>query len=144
MSSHLDYCNSLFVWCRRHWPHQTAMYSESSLGDKVASIYSQCSTASFPWLPVKFRRLFKMCLLTYTSLHEKQSVYLHSMLTTLLPSHSLRLSKGIILSVPRVKTNTALVAVSLEQPATVCPFSHISCYLQAISGDTSLWLGLTP
>ena len=36
----------------------------------------------------------------------KQPVYLHSLLATLLPSHSLRSNKGISLSVPRVKTNT--------------------------------------
>ena len=36
-----------------------------------------------------------------------------------------------------------LCPVSLEQPATVCPFSQFSCYLQEISEDTSLWFGLS-
>ena len=35
-----------------------------------------------------------------------------------------------------------LCPISLEQPATVCQFIHFSCYLQEISEDTSLWLGL--
>ena len=58
------------------------------------------------WLPVKFRLVFKISLLTYKTIHEKQSVYLHSMLAALLPSHSLRSNKGISLSVPIVKTNS--------------------------------------
>ena len=60
---------------------------------------------SLHWLPVKFRIQFKISLLTYKTLHEKQPIYLHSMLAPSLPSHSVRLSKGISLSVPRVKTN---------------------------------------
>ena len=57
---------------------------------------------SLHFLPVKFRVLFKFSLLTYKTLHEKQPVYLHSMLAPLLPSCSLRSSKGMSLSVPRV------------------------------------------
>ena len=60
---------------------------------------------SLHWLPVKFRVDFKICLLTYKTLSEKQPVYLHSLLATPLPSRSLRSKKGITLSVPRVKTN---------------------------------------
>ena len=52
---------------------------------------------SLHWLPVKFRILFKISLLTYKTIHEKQPVYLHSMLAASLPSHSLRSNKGICL-----------------------------------------------
>ena len=34
--------------------------------------------------------------------------------------------------------------VSLEQPATVCPFSHCSCCLQETPEDTSVSLSLSP
>ena len=61
---------------------------------------------SFHWLPVNFRILSNISLLTYKTLCGKQAVYLHSMLAPSLPSHSLRSSKEITLSVPRVKTNT--------------------------------------
>ena len=65
------------------------------------------------------------------------------MLAASLPSRSLRSNNGNSLSVLRVKTNTGARAFhSLEQPRTVCPFSHFSCYL--ISEDTSLWLDLSP
>ena len=61
---------------------------------------------SLHWLPVKFRILFKINVLTYKTLHEKQPVYLHSMLATSIPFRSLRSNNDNSLSVPRVKTNT--------------------------------------
>ena len=54
----------------------------------------------------QLRILLKIRLLTYKMLYEKQPVYLHSMLATPLPSHSLRSSKRISLSISMVKTNT--------------------------------------
>ena len=99
---------------------------------------------SLHWLPVRFRILFKINLLTYESLREKQPVYLHSILAASLPSRSLRLNNDNSLSVPRVKTNTGTRAFllscpdSLEQPAAVCPFSRFSCYFQETSEDISL------
>ena len=45
---------------------------------------------SLHWLPVKFKSEFKICLLTYKTLHWKQPVYPQSMLATSLPSCSLR------------------------------------------------------
>ena len=91
---------------------------------------------SLHWLPVRFRILLKINLLTYKSLREKQPIYLHSMLATSIPSRSLR-SNNDSLSVPRVKTNSGarafrfslLCPFSLEQPPSVCSFSHFSCYL---------------
>ena len=61
---------------------------------------------SLHWLPVQFRILFKISLLTYKTIHQKQPVYLPSMLAPSLPSSSQRSSEGISLSVPRVQTNT--------------------------------------
>ena len=40
---------------------------------------------SLHWLPVRFIILFKINLLTYKTLREKQPVYLHSVLAALLP-----------------------------------------------------------
>ena len=61
---------------------------------------------SLHWLPVRFGILLKISLLTYKILREKQPVYLHSILATSIPSHSLRSNYDNSLSVPRVKTNT--------------------------------------
>ena len=41
---------------------------------------------SLHWLPVRFKILFKINLLTYKTLREKQPVYLYSMLATSIPS----------------------------------------------------------
>ena len=56
-------------------------------------------------------------------IHEKQPVYLHSILAPSLPSHSLRSSKGITLLVPRVKTNTGARAVHYLFGTTCCCLS---------------------
>ena len=61
---------------------------------------------SLQWLPVTFWILFKIELLPYKTLREKQPLYLHSMLTASIPSRSLRSNNDNSLSVPWVKTNT--------------------------------------
>ena len=47
-------------------------------------------------LQLKFRILLEISLLTYEMLHEKQPVYLHSMLAASLPSHSLKSNKELV------------------------------------------------
>ena len=68
---------------------------------------------SLYWLPVRFRILFKINLLTYKTLREKQPVYLHSVLAASLPSRSLRSNSNNSPSVPKVKTNTGEVLFNL-------------------------------
>ena len=72
---------------------------------------------SHHWSPVRFRILFKIKLLTYKTLREKQPVYLHSMLAASLPSHLLRSNRGISMSVPRVKTNSGARAFHCCAPS---------------------------
>ena len=153
MSSRLDYCNSLVYGIA-----DIDLTRLQRVQNQLASLVTKSPpfTRSIPllhslhWLPVRFRILFKINLLTYKTLCEKQPVYLHSILAASIPSCSLRSSNDNSLSVPRVKTNTGargfslLCLVSLEQPPTVYPFSQFSCYLQEISEDTSLWCGLSP
>ena len=65
---------------------------------------------SLHWLPVRFRILFMINLLTCKSLREKQSVYLPSMLAASIPSRPLRSNNYNSLSASRVKTNTSAIA----------------------------------
>ena len=58
------------------------------------------------WLPVKFKVLFKIRLLTYKICHEKQPVYLQFQLPATLRCRTLRSNKGTSMLIPRVKTNT--------------------------------------
>ena len=62
---------------------------------------------SLHWLPVRFKILFKINLLTFKTLREKQPFYLHSMLAASLPSRLLRSNNDNSLSVPSVTTNTS-------------------------------------
>ena len=70
---------------------------------------------SLHWLPVQFRILLNMSLLTYKRLHEKQP--LHSILAASRPSCSLIISKWINLSVLRVKTIAGAKAFHSCAPA---------------------------
>ena len=72
--------------------------------------------SSLLWLPVRFKILFKINLLTYKTLREKQPFYLHSMLAASLLSRSLRSNKDNSLSVPRVKTNIGARAFHSSAP----------------------------
>ena len=148
VSSHLDYCNSLLSGIA-----DTDLAKLQRVQNRLARVVTKSPpfTHSVPllcslhWLPVKFRVDFKICLLTYKTLSEKQPVYLHPLLATPLPSRSLRSNKGITLPVPRVKTNAGKMsfsscAWSLEQLATISPFIHFSCRLQEMSQDIYICL----
>ena len=107
--SHLDYCNSLLygiadmdVTIRRCVQNRLAHIVTKSL----PFTHSVPLLCSLHCLPVKFIILFMISLLTYEDIHEKQPVYIHSMLAGSRPSHSLRSNKGISLPVPNVKTNS--------------------------------------
>ena len=104
---------------------------------------------SFIWLPVRFRILFKINLLTYKTLHEKQPVYLPSILAASLPSCSLTSDKNDSLSVLRVKTNTGARAFHSCAP---CLWNNLQLAVRSATAvatfkrhlKTSLWLGLSP
>ena len=109
VSSRLDYCNSLLYGIA-----DIDLTRLQRVQNQLARLVTKSSpfTRSIPllralhWMPVRFRILFKINLLTYKILLEKQPVYLHSMLAASIPSRSLRLNNENSLSVPRVKTNT--------------------------------------
>ena len=109
VSSRLDYCNSLLYGIA-----DIDLTRLQRVHNQLARLVTKSPpfTRSIPlhrslhWLPVRFRILFKINLLTYKTLRVKQPVYLHSMLATSIPFRSLRSSNDNSLSVPRVKTNT--------------------------------------
>ena len=109
VSSHLDYCNSLLYGIADIY-----LTRLQRVQNQLARLVTKSPpfTRSLPllcslhWLPVRFRILFKINLLICKTLREKQPVYLHSMLATQLPFHSLRSNSNNSLSVPMVKANT--------------------------------------
>ena len=106
--SHLDYCTLLLYGIA-----DTDLTKLPWVQNQLECVVTKSPpfTCSVPllhflhWLPVKFRILFKISLLTYKTIHAKLPTSLHAMLSASLPSRSLRSNTGISLSVPRVKTN---------------------------------------
>ena len=109
VSGRLDYCNSLMYGIadidltrlQRVQNQLVHLATKSPLFTRSLPLFRYLH-----WLPVRFRLLFKINLLTYETLREKQPVYLHSMLVASLPAHSLRSNNDSSFSVPRVNTNT--------------------------------------
>ena len=107
--SRLDYCNSLLYGIA-----DIDLTRLQRVQNQLARLVTKSPpfTRSIPllralhWLPVRFRILFKINLVTYKTLREKEPVYHHSMLVASIPSRSLRSNNDNSLSVPRVKTNT--------------------------------------
>ena len=103
---------------------------------------------SLHWLPVRFRILLKINLLTYKTLREKQPVCIHSMLATSIPSRSLRSNNYNNLSVHRARPILMLELFTLVTRL----FGTTSCCLSVqpvqllplrMSEDTSLWFSLS-
>ena len=121
VSSRLDHCNSLLYGIADIDLTRLHARAQNQLARLVTKsppfIRSIPLLRSLHWLPVRFRILFKINLLTYKILREKQPVYLHSMLAASIPSHSLRSNNDNSLSVPRVKTNTGARAFHCCAPS---------------------------
>ena len=96
VSSCLDYCNSLLYGIA-----DTDLVKLQCIQNRLAHVVAKSPPfsrsvpllCSLHCLPVMFRILFKISLLTYKTLREKQPVYIHSMLDASLPSHSLGSNK---------------------------------------------------
>ena len=90
MSSRLDYCNSFLYGIA-----DTNLIKLQRIHNRLLLVVRNSPPFthrvlllnSLHWLPVKFRIFFKVNLLITKKLHEKQPVYLHSMLVrmTLVP-----------------------------------------------------------
>ena len=77
--------------------------------------------------------VFKISLMTCKTVHEKQPVYLHSVLAALLhPIHWSQTKELFCRSLGsrRRQVQEHFILVSLEQPPTLCLFSHFHCYLK--------------
>ena len=108
-SSRLDYCNSLLygiadidltrLQCVKNQLARLVIKSPP-ITRSILVLHS------LHWLPVRFRIPFKINLLTYKNLREKQPFCLHSMLASSIPSRSLRSNNDTSFSVARLKINT--------------------------------------
>ena len=138
VSGRLDYCNSLLygiadidlTWLQRVQNQLAHLVTKSSTFTRSLTLLR-----SLHCLPVRFRILVKITLLTYKTMREKQPVYLHCMLAASIPSRSLRSNNDNSLSISRVKTNTGARAFHSCAPSL---WNNLSLSVRsAISVDTS-------
>lgn len=107
VSSRLDYCNSLLFGLA-----DKELRRLQRIQNRLARVITKSPpfTSSIPllrslhWLPIKFRINYKLCLITYKTLKEKQPVYLNDMLVPSVPRRMLRSNKGTLLTIPRIRT----------------------------------------
>ena len=110
--------------------------------------YSVSLLHCFHWLPVKFRADFKICLLTYKCLCEKQPGFLHSTLSPFLPSCSLRSKKSPCRSIEsrpmQMQGHFNLALFSFGTTSCYIYVQHLNFNPQEKSQNISLRLGLSP
>ena len=155
----------ILIYCAPSDAHMISLYSGNG---KIflyvrRSSYVECvnwynafltcfDTVDLHWLPVKFRILFKISLLTLQNAFMKNSLFIftpclshhshpfHCDQTKELVCQSLGSRPTQMLEhftlVPLLFGTTSLLSVG--------PFGHFGSYLQETSEDTSLWLGLSP
>ena len=119
VASRLDYCNSLLFGIADK-DLIRLQYAQNSLARAVTRSSPLASSIplrqSLHWLPVKFRIIFKINLLTFKTLSTEQPSYMHDLLKKLTKRRSLRSNKGLMLCIPRVKTNMGKRAFSSCAP----------------------------
>jgi len=120
VSTKLDYCNSLFY----NLPDTTLnrlQLVQNSLARVVIPSIRRChhitpTLIKLHWLPVKQRINFKIAILTYKTLQNRQPSYLFNLIHPYSPSRSLRSSSLNLLEVPHIKSAIGRRSFSYAAP----------------------------
>ena len=68
------------------------------------------------WLPVKYRIIFKVVLLTFKALHGLAPNYLRTLLQSYIPSRSLRSETGNLLIMPKARRKLGCQSFAVAAP----------------------------
>ena len=121
VTSHLDYCNSL-LYNLPDRDIERLQRVQNCLARVVykASRFSRSKPLlNFPhWLPVKYRRRFKLCTTIFQAFLFHQPTYLFNYLVPLKNSKLLRSSNTNMLTVPRFRTKWGSRAFAVEATST--------------------------
>ena len=120
VSSKLDYCNSLYYGLPSNSLHRLQLV-QNSLARAVMPFVKRRDHITpilhkLHWLPVRQRICYKICLLTYKTLHYNSPNYLLELITPYTPARPLRSSDSDLLSVPRLKSKAGQRSFSYSAP----------------------------
>jgi len=109
ITSRLDYCNSLMYGLP-----DCLLNRIQRVQNIAARIVTRCPKSShitpvlqeLHWLPVRYRILFKILLLTYRCIHGTAPEYLVDLITFYSPQRALRSSSHHLLVVPKTRTKS--------------------------------------
>ncbi|KAI5087761.1 hypothetical protein C0J45_22250, partial [Silurus meridionalis] len=110
ITSRLDYCNSLFSGLSAHSISRLQYIQNSAarmLTSNKKSAHITPILFDLHWLPVSSRIKYKIILLTYKALNALSPPYLSDLLSSYVPSRSLRSSNSELLWVPRFRLSSA-------------------------------------
>lgn len=109
VTSHLDYCNSLYTGINSTQLHRLQLVQNSAarlLTCTKKHAHITPVLASLHWLPIRFRIDFKILLIVFKSLHHLAPPYLSDLLHPFIPSRALRSADKFLLTVPKSRLKT--------------------------------------
>ena len=119
VSSRIDYCNPLLYGIPEYAIKK--LQRVQNLAARVVTRSSKYSSITptlkkLHWLPVKYRIIFKVVLLTFKALHGLAPNYSRTLLQSYIPSRSLRSETGNLLIMPKARRKLGCQSFAVAPP----------------------------